>query len=107
MAKKKITLSKNQWAEIKKELHGVFIKQPNATFNYKQAWRKAEINLSDEFITQLLFADKKYVDDHLQQILTELTESGELIETQPYRYKLLPSVKFVEGVIEISSKGEG
>lgn len=107
MAKKKITLSKNQWAEIKKELHGVFVKQPNASFNYKQAWRKAEINLSDEIITQLLFADKKYVDDHLQQMLTELVESGELIETQPYRYKLLPSVRFVEGLIEISSKGEG
>ncbi|MBS1764052.1 MAG: ribonuclease R [Bacteroidetes bacterium] len=107
MAKKKISLSKKQWDEIKEELLQTFMKQPNATFNTKQAWRKAEINLSDETIKQLLFADKKHVDEYLQQMLKELVDSGDLTEVQPYRYKLLPTVKFIEGVIDISSKGEG
>ncbi len=70
-------------------------------------WRKAETNLNDEFINLILNADKKQLDHYLENILKELFTDGELVEVQPYRYKLMPIARFIEGKIDINAKGDG
>jgi ribonuclease R len=107
MSKNNLRLNKTQLELLKKELLQVFIQHPRATFNIKQAWRKAEMHLSDDIISILLHADKKYLDQIIQQQLTELYESGELLEVQSFRYKLLPVARFIEGIIHMTAKGDG
>lgn len=107
MAKKQLKFTNTQLTELKKLILNVFKKQPRATFNYKQAWRKAEHELTDEYVNIVLNAEKKYLEETLQSILKDLFETGELVEVQPFRYKLLPVAQFIEGKIDMTSKGDG
>ncbi|MFZ7118636.1 MAG: hypothetical protein ACO1G1_09255, partial [Bacteroidota bacterium] len=107
MSKKNIKFTKTQLEKLKQELLQVFLQHPRATFNPKQVWRKAEINLPEEYISVVLNADKHYIDETIQSLILELFQEGELLEVQQFRYKLLPAERFIEGNIQVTSKGEG
>lgn len=107
MTKKNIKYNKAQLEQLKQTLLQVFLEHPRATFNPKQAWRKAEISLPEEFITIALQYNKQHLDQTIQTLMTELFEEGKLLEVQPFRYKLLPTERFIEGAIQVTSKGEG
>ena len=107
MPSKQNQFSKAQLEEIKKLTLNVFKKHPTATFNNKQVLRKVEENLTEEFVNIILAAEKKYFDNTINFSLKELYDNGDLIEVQPFRYKLLPVEVFVEGVIQMTAKGSG
>ncbi len=107
MSKKQIHFSKLQLEEIKKLTLNVFKKHPTATFNNKQVLRKVEELLSDEQVNIIFQNEKNYFDNIINTFLKELYASGDLLEVQPFRYKLLPAEVLVEGKIQITAKGSG
>ena len=85
MSRKNIKFTKTQLEKLKQELLQVFLQHPRATFNPKQVWRKAEINLPEEYISVVLLANKHYLDETIQSLILELYEEGELLEVQQFR----------------------
>jgi ribonuclease R len=92
------------------ELFKTFNKHPNRSFNYKQL----VTIIRADFVSFLRerAGDEVHFDElnddlkkDVQFLLAELLDKGDLLESEPGKFKLKPKHAYVEGIIDITSGG--
>jgi ribonuclease R len=89
--------------KLKTLILSVFQKYPYKNFNHKQILRHITVLEEDGF--DLEISDPKEWRHRIIQTLNELLVSGEIIELERYKYKLLPVKSYVEGRIDVTASG--
>lgn len=92
--------------KLKNDSIKIFARHPARIFNYKQIWK--QLTELDQLAWNEEGLDKKESQDLkkiLWKALEEMAHDGDLIETDRGKYKLYPVESFVEGKIDITSKG--
>ena len=94
MTKKKKTSKKHSFNKLSlvKGVMKVFRLNPKKTFNYKQLCKELEIK--DDNIRKIIIP-----------ILIELHQEDKLIEVQRGRYRYRKAIVTIEGVVEVTAKG--
>ena len=84
----------------------IFKKHPNKSFNHKQILRQLLITNSEKISLFIHPANTKAETRYaIIKALEQLSFSGEVIETDYGRYKLVPVESFAEGKIDMTSTG--
>lgn len=91
---------------LSKHILEVFKKQPYKTFNHKQVLKQL-LSEHGAGINAFILEDNNAAETRKVIIaaIEELVFSGEVIETDYGKYKLLPQENFVEGKIDVTSSG--
>lgn len=110
MSKKKKNDSDPVRTHLLAELYKTFNNHPNRTFNHKQLHKLIKPSM-------LAYLRQTYGEDvHFEQLnedlkkeilflLLEMTEKGDLLETERGKYKQKPKHAYLEGIIDITSSG--
>jgi len=90
---------------LKSALLRIFKKHPTREFNYKQI-SKLLMQHEPELAREYLYLDDRHANrETLLVAMSELVLSGDLMEADRGRFRIVPEQMFIEGVIEFTSSG--